>query len=161
MATEKKREKEKRKKKNYLKDALQKWERKKSKKKKSTQLLRTPAWKKSLKKAHSEERREPSNTLNKTLNKNWVKNDHTKERAGSCFSFTFCLCRGVGLHTCHSVSPLLSLSSWSGHLPQCQSTSVSVALVSTLADGIVKIHVHISFHRGWTRIFRWTLVSSH
>ena len=30
-----------------------------------------------------------------------------------------------------------------------------------VTDGIVKIHVHISFHRGWTRIFRWTRVSSH
>ena len=38
------------------------------------------------------------------------------------------------LHTCHSVSPLLSLSRWSPHLSQCQSTSVSVALVSTLAS---------------------------
>ena len=47
------------------------------------------------------------------------------------------VCR-VGLHTCHSVSPLLSLSPWSQHLPQCQSTSVSVALVSTLAT--VSVH---------------------
>ena len=35
-----------------------------------------------------------------------------------------------------------------------------------VTDGIVKIHVHnynffISFHRGWTRILRWTRVSSH
>ena len=43
-----------------------------------------------------------------------------KERAGSCFSFTFCL------------------SGWPPHLPQCQSTSVSVALVSTLAT--VSVH---------------------
>ena len=45
-------------------------------------------------------------------------------------SVHFCLCR-VGLHTCHSVSPLPSLSRWSPHLPQCQSTassSVSVAV---------------------------------
>ena len=34
-------------------------------------------------------------------------------------SVHFCLCP-VGLHTCHSVSPLLSLSRWSPHLPQCQ-----------------------------------------
>ena len=92
-----------------------------------------------------------------------------KERAGSCFSFTFCLSRWsphlpqcqstsvsvalvstlatvsvhfclcrVGLHTCHSVRPLLSLSRWSPHLPQCQSTSVSVLLVSTLAT--VSVH---------------------
>ena len=47
------------------------------------------------------------------------------------------VCR-VGLHTCHSVSPLLSLSPWSPHLPQCQSTSVCVALVSTFAT--------VSFH---------------
>ena len=52
-------------------------------------------------------------------------------------SVHFCLCR-VGLHTCHSVSPLLSLSRWSSHLPQCQSTSVSVALVFTLAT--VSVH---------------------
>ena len=53
-------------------------------------------------------------------------------------SVHFCLCR-VGFHTCHSVSPLLSLSRWSPpHLPQCQSTSVSVALVSTLAT--VSVH---------------------
>ena len=30
-----------------------------------------------------------------------------------------------------------------------------------VTDGIVKIHVHISFHRGWTRILRWTRVCSH
>ena len=52
-------------------------------------------------------------------------------------SVHFCLCR-LGLHTCHSVSPLLSLSPWSPHLPQCQSTSVPVALVSTLAT--VSVH---------------------
>ena len=52
-------------------------------------------------------------------------------------SVHFCLCR-LGLHTCHSVSPLLSLSPWSPHLPQCQSTSVSAALVSTLAT--VSVH---------------------
>ena len=48
-------------------------------------LLRTNSLEKSLKKAHSEERREPSNTLNRTeqniseqeLSK---KNDHTKEK---------------------------------------------------------------------------------
>ena len=154
-------EKRERKKKKKLSQRCSTKVREKKSKKKINAVTKDTSLEKSLKKAHSEERREPSNTLNKTLNKNWVKNDHTKERAGSCFSFTFCLCRGVGLHTCHSVSPLLSLSPWSGHLPQCQSTSVSVALVSTLADGIVKIHVHISFHRGWTRIFRWTLVSSH
>ena len=49
----------------------------------------------------------------------------------------FCPCR-LGLHTCHSVSPLLSLLPWSPHLPQCQSTSVSVALVSSLAT--VSVH---------------------
>ena len=61
-------------------------------------------------------------------------------------SIHFCLCR-VGLHTCHSVSPLLSLSPWSPHLPQCQSTSVSVTLVSTLAT--VSIHFclcHVGLH---------------
>ena len=63
-----------------------------------------------------------------------------KERAGSCFSFAFCLCR-LGLHICHSVSPLLSLSRWSPHLPQCQSTSISVALVSTLAT--VSVHFYL------------------
>ena len=52
-------------------------------------------------------------------------------------SVHFCLCR-VGLHTCYSVSPLLSLSRWSPHLPQCQSTSASVPLVSTLAT--VSVH---------------------
>ena len=57
-------------------------------------------------------------------------------------SVHFCLCR-LGLHTCHSVSPLLSLSPWSPHLPQCQSTSVSVALVSTLAT----VSVHFSLCR--------------
>ena len=41
----------------------------------------------------------------------------------------FCLCR-VGLHTCHSVSPLLSLSPWSPHLPQCQSTASSSVSVT-------------------------------
>ena len=39
-------------------------------------------------------------------------------------SVHFCLCR-LGLHTCHSVSPLLSLSPWSSHLPQCQPTASS------------------------------------
>ena len=38
----------------------------------------------SMKKLHSEERKEPYNTLNRTeqtiLNKNWVKNSHRKER---------------------------------------------------------------------------------
>ena len=56
------------------------------------------------------------------------------------------VCR-VGLHTCHSVNPLLSLSPWSPHLPQCQSTSVSVALVSTLAT--VSVHFclcHLGLH---------------
>ena len=38
----------------------------KSTKIKSTQLLRTNSWDKSLKRADSEERREPSNTLNRT-----------------------------------------------------------------------------------------------
>ena len=52
-------------------------------------------------------------------------------------SVNFCLCR-AGLHTCHSVSPLLPLSRWSPHLPQCQSTFVSVVLVSTLAT--VSVH---------------------
>ena len=52
-----------------------------------------------------------------------------KVGAGSCFSFTFCLC-SVGLHTCHSVSPLLFLSRWSPHLPQCQSTASSSASVT-------------------------------
>ena len=53
---------------------------------KSTQLLRTNSLENSLKKVHSEERREPSNTLNRTeqnrttLNKNRVKNDHTKQK---------------------------------------------------------------------------------
>ena len=47
------------------------------------------------------------------------------------------VCR-AGLHTCHSVNPLLSLSPWSPHLPQCQPTSVSVALVFTLAT--VSVH---------------------
>ena len=41
----------------------------------------------------------------------------------------FCLCR-LGLHTCHSVSPLLSLSPWSSHLPQCQSTASSSVSVT-------------------------------
>ena len=61
-------------------------------------------------------------------------------------SVHFCLCR-LGLHTCHSVSPLLSLSPRSPHLPQCQSTSVPVALVSTLAT--VSIHFclcHVGLH---------------
>ena len=44
-------------------------------------------------------------------------------------SVHFCLCR-VGLHTCHSVSPLLSLSPWSLHLPQCQSTASSSVSVT-------------------------------
>ena len=42
---------------------------------------------------------------------------------------------------------LLSLSRWSPHLPQCQSTSVSVALVSTLAT--VSVHFclcHVGLH---------------
>ena len=59
-------------------------------------------------------------------------------------SVHFRLCR-VGLHTCHSVSPLLSLSPWSPHLPQCQSTassSVSVTVrevipTAPLNEGIV------------------------
>ena len=58
-------------------------------------------------------------------------------------SVHFCLCR-LGLHTCHSVSPLLSLSPWSPHLPQCQSTSVSVALVSTLATVSVSPRLSLS-----------------
>ena len=58
MATEKKGEE----KKHSITKELYKSE----KKKKSTQLLR----KKSLKKAHSEERREPSNTLNRTEQNN-------------------------------------------------------------------------------------------
>ena len=69
-------------------------------------------------------------------------------------SVHFCLCR-LGLHTCYSVSQLLSLSPWSPHLPQCQSTASSsvsyrrhhwMKAWSMLTDGIVKIHVHISFH---------------
>ena len=52
-----------------------------------------------------------------------------EERVGSCFSFTFRLCR-IGLHTCHSVSPLLSLSRWSPHLPQRQSTASSSVSVT-------------------------------
>ena len=43
-------------------------------------------------------------------------------------SVHFYLCR-VGLHTCHSVSPLLSLLPWSLHLPQCQSTASSSVTV--------------------------------
>ena len=47
-------------------------------------------------------------------------------------SVHFCLCR-LGLHTCHSVSPLLSLSPWSPHLPQCQSTASSSVSVTVRA----------------------------
>ena len=36
----------------------------------------------------------------------------------------------VGLHTCHSVSPLLSLSPWSSHLPQCHPTASSSVSVT-------------------------------
>ena len=44
-------------------------------------------------------------------------------------SVHFCLSR-VGLHTCHRVSPLLSLSRWSPHLSQSQSTSSSSVSVT-------------------------------
>ena len=47
-------------------------------------------------------------------------------------SVHFCLCR-LGLHTCHSVSPLLSLSPWSPHLPQYQSTASSSVSVTVHA----------------------------
>ena len=47
-------------------------------------------------------------------------------------SVHFCLCR-VGHHTCRSVSPLLSLSPWSPHLPQCQSTASSSVSVTVRA----------------------------
>ena len=76
-------------------------------------------------------------------------------------SVHFCLCR-LGLHIWHSVSPLLSLSPWSPHLPQRLSTAsssvsitVRVAVIPTapLNESIVngyrrhsQIHVHTSFH---------------
>ena len=44
-------------------------------------------------------------------------------------SVHFCLCH-LGLHSCHSVSPLLFLSPWSPHLPQCQPTASSSVSVT-------------------------------
>ena len=100
-----------------------------------------------------------------------------KEWAGSCFSFPFCLCR-VGLHACDSVSPLLSVALVSTlatvsvhsrlcrlglHTCHCVSPQRPQVSQSPLNESIVngyRRHVHISFHRGWTRILRWTPVSS-
>ena len=61
-----------------------------------------------------------------------------KERSGSCFSFTFCLCR-LGLHTCHSVGPLLSVALVS--TLATMSVHFSVTLVSTLAT--VSVHFRL------------------
>ena len=56
------------------------------------------------------------------------------------------LCR-VGLHTCYSVSP--------------QRPQVSQSPLNESIGNGYRLHVHISFHRGWTGILRWTRVSSH
>ena len=64
-------------------------------------------------------------------------------------SVHFCLCR-LGLNTCHSVSPLLSLSRWSPHLPQCQSTassSVSVTVRAVIPTAPLTESIVIGYRR--------------